>query len=263
MVPIRFPGFGSKIPAHFYDAAVLRQVQDKLGYRFRKLELLCEALSHRSYTQTADKPPFQSFERLEFLGDSVLGMLISDALFNIYKDRSEGELTKTKANLVNMYTLSKICGEITLNSYIRLSEEEEKSGGRERESIMADCLEAVIGAIYTDGGIKPAQKFVHKHFLTRMEEILSDQSLRNFKGELLELVQANCTLSVKYEILKTEGPDHLKKFTVAACLADKQLGKGRGNSKKEAEQHAAEQAIKELKKLKENKTDFFNKLEGK
>lgn len=249
MSALNFLGLGTtKVPAHFCSKRALNKLQDKLEYRFKKLELLGEALSHRSYTQTASNAPFQSYERLEFLGDSVLGMVVAEALFKKFDRMGEGELTKTKANLVNVHTLSKISHEITLNKYVRLSDEEEKAGGRERNSIIADCLEAVIGAIFLDGGIRAVRKFIRTHFLSRMSQIINDKSLRNYKGELLELIQSKTSQSPHYDVIKTEGPDHKKKFTVAVYLGSRKLGTGKGLNKKEAEQHAADQALKKLQK---------------
>jgi len=263
MSSFSFLGIGSKIPAHFCSKRQLTAIQEKLGYRFKRLELLGEALSHRSYTQTVENAPFQSYERLEFLGDSVLGMLVAEALFRDFGSMGEGELTKTKAALVNVYTLARIARGITLNNYVKISDEEEKAGGRERTSIIADCLEAVIGAIFLDGGIRSARKFIKNHFLQIMPDILNDQSLRNYKGDLLEMVQANSSLVPHYQIIKTEGPDHKKKFTVAVYLGDRKLGTGNGLNKKEAEQQAAKKGLEKLLQLTQGKSDFFDRLEVK
>jgi ribonuclease-3 len=263
MSAFSFLGFGSKVPAHFCRKRQLAKIQEKLGYRFKRLELLGEALSHRSYTQTVDKAPFQSYERLEFLGDSILGMLVAEALFKKFADMGEGSLTKTKAALVNVHTLSRIAREITLNNFVKLSEEEEKAGGRERNSIIADCLEAVIGAIFLDGGITAARKFIKTHFIKNMMHIINDQSLRNYKGDLLEIIQANSPLTPRYEVVRTEGPDHKKKFTVAVYLATRKLGAGSGLNKKEAEQHAARKGLLKLSKLIREDKDFFQKMEEK
>jgi ribonuclease III len=263
MSAFSFLGIGSRVPAHFCKKKDLTRVQDKLGYKFKNLELLGEALSHRSYTQTASNAPFQSYERLEFLGDSVLGMCIAEALFKKYSRKGEGDLTKTKANLVNVHTLSRISKEITLNKYVRLSDEEERAGGRDRMSIMADCLEAVIGAIFLDGGIRATRRFIKQHFLKNMEAIVNDQALRNYKGELLEFIQAKSVLSPHYEVLKTEGPDHQKKFTVAVLLAKKKLGTGRGLNKKEAEQQAAKKALAKIASMKKENKSLFPEVEEK
>lgn len=263
MFTFSFLGLGAKIPSHFLKKSTLNKIQDKLGYRFKNLVLLGEALSHRSYTQTVPKAPFPSYERLEFLGDSVLGMVVAEILFRKYDMMGEGELTKTKAILVNVHTLARISREIGINKFVKLSEEEDKAGGRERNSIIADCLEAVIGSIFLDGGIRPARKFIQTHFMKNLPEILNDQSLRNYKGELLELVQANSLLSPRYEILKTEGPDHMKKFTVGVYLGQKKIGTGHGLNKKEAEQHAAQKGLEKLAKLKKQNINFFHALEGK
>jgi len=264
MSALNFLGLGvSKVPTRFCTKRALNKLQEKLEYKFKNTAFLGEALSHRSYTQTVSDAPFQSYERLEFLGDSILGMVVAEALYRKFSSLGEGELTKTKANLVNEHTLSKISREITLNKYVKLSEEEEKAGGRERNSIIADCLEAVIGAIFLDGGIRAARKFVKSQFLSRFNEIVNDQELRNFKGELLELIQSKSSHAPRYEVLKTEGPDHKKKFTVAVFLVKHKLGSGKGLNKKEAEQHAARQALSNLKKINSENNDLFNKSEGK
>ncbi|MBD3383265.1 MAG: ribonuclease III [candidate division Zixibacteria bacterium] len=258
---LNFFGLGSKVPSHFYNRKTFRRIQKKLGHRFKQLELLAEALSHRSYTQTEPRAPFPSYERLEFLGDSVLGMIIAEELFKRFEPMEEGELTTTKAHLVNVHTLARISREIELNRYVRLSREEELAGGRERNSIIADCLEAIIGAIYLDGGIRSVRRFISSHFLAHMEEILNDQSLRNYKGELLERTQADAAISPRYEILKTEGPDHRKKFTVGVYINGQRLGTGSGMSKKEAEQHAARKGLRKLEKLVNEQKDFYDRLE--
>ncbi len=257
MSALSFLGLKNRIPAHFCSRKSLNRLQEKLGHKFKKLEYLGEAISHRSYTQTAPDAPFQSYERLEFLGDSVLGMVIAEALFKRFSPMGEGELTKTKANLVNVHTLSRISREIGLNKFVRLSDEEERAGGRERNSIVADCLEAVIGAIFLDGGIRAARKFIYHNFLENMDIILSDQALRNFKGELLELVQAHSVQSPRYEVIKTEGPDHNKKFTVAVFLNNTKLGTGSGHNKKEAEQHAARKGLQKLAKFEKQNKNIF------
>jgi ribonuclease-3 len=263
MSTFSFLGFGSRIPAHFLKKRTLNKIQEELGHKFKRPELLAEALSHRSYTQTDPKAPFPSYERLEFLGDSVLGMVVADSLFRKFGDLGEGELTKTKAILVNVHTLARISRIIGLNKAVKLSQEEERAGGRERNSIIADCLEAVIGAIFLDAGIRAARKFINAHFLKNMVDIMNDQSLRNYKGELLELVQAKSILSPRYEILKTEGPDHMKKFTVGVYLGNKKIGNGQGLNKKEAEQNAAKKGLEKLAKIKKQNLNFFHKLEEK
>jgi ribonuclease-3 len=217
------------------------------GYRFHNGSLLVEAMTHRSYVRiNSDNIP--SNERLEFLGDSVLGLLVADYLYKINPDYSEGDLTKAKAMLVNETTLSMVGRETGLNKFIYLSEDEEKSGGRERNSIVSDAMEAVIGAIYLDGGLMPARSFIRQTVLSYMGDVLADTDLYNYKGELLEYLQARGNRTPHYEIISETGPDHEKTFKVAVRTNGTITGTGTGLSKKEAEQRAAAKALKELKK---------------
>ncbi len=207
-----------------------------MGYRFRKLQLLDRALTHRSFvhapnngsgigrasgaelrqsTGSTREEGWAANERLEFLGDSVLGMVTSQFLFENFPGKSEGDLTKLKASLVSEATLGRIARSICLGKYLNLSEEEEKSGGRERTSIIADAYEAVIGAVYLDGGLAPTQKVIRDQILRRCLELTSDEAFYNYKGELLEYMQALGWGMPKYEVLVEKGPDHQKKFTIA------------------------------------------------
>jgi ribonuclease III len=180
------------------------------------------------------------------LGDSVLGMVISDQLYRDHPELREGELTKTKALLVNENTLASIGEEIGLNRYIQLSSDEERSGGRSRSSIVSDAVESVLGAIYLDGGLDPVREVILGIIYTRKDTILADKSLRNFKGELLELVQSRGNGMPHYDVVSERGPDHRKMFSVVVTVGDRVLGKGTGSSKKEAEQRAASVALKAL-----------------
>jgi ribonuclease III len=227
------------------DYESLRSVCDLLGYSFSDYSLLALGLSHRSYIRSRPEGG-DSYERLEFLGDSVLGLVISEQLYRDLEDESEGSLTKTKAMLVNETTLAQIGREIGLNTYIRLSPEEEKSGGRDRNSIIADAFEAVIGAIYLDGGIGPARDVVLNVIYSRRDSITSDLSQRNYKGDLLELVQARGEGVPKYDVISEAGPDHEKTFHVIVTVAGEKVGDGTGLSKKEAEQKAAAMALERI-----------------
>jgi ribonuclease-3 len=223
----------------------LNRVQDLVGYSFRRPQLLLLALTHRSYIRNGgDKQ--SSNERLEFLGDSVLGLVIAEKLFHDHFHKSEGDLTKLKAMLVNESTLAQIGQEISLNAYIRLSPEEHNSGGRERASIISDAFESVIGAVFLDGGFEAARDVVLRLIYTRKDSIITDRAQRNFKGELLELVQARGEGMPRYEIISEAGPDHEKVFDVAVTVSGRRLGEGAGLSKKEAEQKAAAQALEVL-----------------
>jgi len=228
------------------DTRHLEQLQSILGFRFRRHALLQQSLTHRSIVR-ARGGLIPSNERLEFLGDSVLGLVIADQLCHDHPDWPEGDLTKLKAMLVNEAALSRVGMEVGLNKYILLSSDEERSGGRERPSIVSDAFEAVIGAIYLDGGFEAARRTILECLYSRRDAIISDESQRNFKGELLELVQGQGGGSPQYEIISESGPDHDKVFSVAVWVGDNRLGEGSGPSKKEAEQRAACVALDRLR----------------
>jgi len=219
----------------------------KFGYRFQNVNLLVEALTHRSYIR-ANANDMPSNERLEFLGDSVLGLLVAGYLFRTNPDYTEGDLTKSKAMLVNENTLSMVGRETGLNKFIFLSEDEEAAGGRDRNSIVSDVMEAVIGAIYLDGGLKPARMFIRQTVLAYIGDVMADADQYNYKGELLEYLQARGDKTPHYEIISESGPDHEKTFKVAVRTNGVISGTGTGYSKKEAEQRAAAMALIELKK---------------
>ena len=232
----------------FRSKAGLKEgLEQRLGYKFRNKALLEEALIHRSFLKEAGKERNSSYERLEFLGDAVLGLSVSLYLFENFPDKDEGELTKLKATLVSEVNLSRRAKLISLGKYLHLSAEEEKSGGRSRPSILSDSYEALLGAIFLDGGLA-AEQFIQAHLLKNLKETAEDKSMHNYKGELLELLQAEGEGIPKYEVLEEEGPDHQKMFTIGVYSKGKVLGTGKGLSKKEAEQNAAKMALEELEK---------------
>ncbi|MFQ5606549.1 MAG: ribonuclease III [Candidatus Zixiibacteriota bacterium] len=215
-------------------------------YDFTDESLLLEALVHRSYIRTDEGAGRSSYERLEFLGDSVLGLIVSEELYRTYTEYSEGELTKLKSLLVNEVSLARIGREAGLGKFVLLSSEEERSGGRERQSILADCFEAVLGAIYLDSSLETARSLVKRLILSRADEILADKSQVNYKGRLLELLQSEGVGSPAYEVVDEEGPDHRKIFQVVIKFKGERLGMGQGMTKKVAEQMAAMQALERL-----------------
>lgn len=231
----------------------MAEFNGEFGYLFSHSGLLVEALTHRSYIYSATNSA-RSNERLEFLGDSVLGLIVSEHLFRTHPDFAEGDLTKTKALLVNEITLSKVAIESKLNRFVLMSPEEEKSGGRERNSIVSDAVEAVIGAIYVDGGLESARQFIRGAILSRSREILSDATQRNYKGELLELMQSKGQEPPYYEVVSEEGPDHEKIFTVVVRTNGEITGTGMGSSKKEAEQQAACLSLQKIKPDNDNQS---------
>ncbi|MBR1824714.1 MAG: ribonuclease III [Ruminococcus sp.] len=216
------------------------EFEEIIGYKFKNTELLEQALSHSSYANER-KRPNGSNERLEFLGDSVLSIVVSDYLYKNL-NVAEGELTKMRASLVCEKSLFVFAQKIRLGEFIRLGKGEENTGGRERPSIVSDAFEAVIAAIYLDGGLEPAAK----HILRFMPEDIKRTKkpvLSDFKTLLQEVVQKNPEEKVEYVLIGEEGPDHNKRFVVEVCLNSQVIGKGKGRSKKEAEQLAAKEAL--------------------
>jgi ribonuclease-3 len=227
-----------------YNKDPLQQVQELIGYRFHDESLLKMSLTHRSYSHASDRDMLSN-ERLEFLGDSVLDLIIAEQLYRDHPEMNEGELTKTKALMVSESTLAEIGSEIQLNKYLLLALEEERAGGRERASIISDSIESVIAAVFLDGGIEAAREMVLRLIYSCKEDLIADASRRNFKGELLELVQARGEGFPRYEVVSETGPDHEKIFTVNVYVAGEKVGNGSGSTKKEAEQKAAALALEQ------------------
>lgn len=218
----------------------IRKFEETIGYTFKNKELIRHALSHSSYANER-KLPGGSNERLEFLGDSVLSIVVSDYLYK-NMNVAEGELTKIRASLVCEKSLHIFAKQIDLGEFLLLGKGEENTGGRERPSILADAFEAVIAAIYLDGGMEAAAK----HILRFMpEDVLQEKKpvFSDFKTVLQEVVQKNPEEKVEYVLIGEEGPDHNKRFVVEVCLNSQVIGKGKGRSKKEAEQLAAKEAL--------------------
>ncbi len=226
----------------------MKQTQENLeqviGYQFCDKKLLTQALTHSSYANEHRMDKLCCNERLEFLGDAVLEVLSSDFLFHRFPDMPEGNLTKTRASMVCEPTLAYCAREISLGEYLLLGKGEDATGGRMRESIVSDALEAVIGAIYLDGGLANAKEFIYRFVLNDMEH---KQLFYDSKTILQELVQSMGEEPLSYEILKEEGPDHNKVFEVRAMLGSREIGRGSGRTKKAAEQTAAYKAILTLK----------------
>ena len=219
-------------------------LEEKLGYEFRDPALLENALTHSSCANES-RGRLQSNERLEFLGDSILGMVVADHLYRNHPDLPEGELTRTRAALVCEDSLVEVAEALRLGEYLHLGKGEEAGGGRKRPSIQADAVEAVLAAVYLDGGIGSARKIVQQYILGREVEGLT--SPRDYKTALQELVQRESGQVLKYRLTGEEGPDHDKRFFVEVDLNGEMAGRGKGHSKKEAEQMAAKAAIAKLK----------------
>ena len=219
-------------------------LEEKLGYEFRDPALLENALTHSSCANES-RGRLQSNERLEFLGDSILGMVVADHLYRNHPDLPEGELTRTRAALVCEDSLVEVAEALRLGEYLHLGKGEEAGGGRKRPSIQADAVEAVLAAVYLDGGIGSARKIVQQYILCREVEGLT--SPRDYKTALQELVQRESGQVLKYRLTGEEGPDHDKRFFVEVDLNGEVAGRGKGHSKIEAEQMAAKAAIAKLK----------------
>jgi len=230
----------------FAKSSELGKLERIISYHFKNSSLASQALSHRSAIRESSKGQLRSNERLEFLGDAVLGMVVSLFLYEKFPEKKEGELTKLKAVLVSEATLSRIGKEMNLGYSLHLSEEENKSGGRERSSIIADAYEALIGAVFLDGGLGSAKKMIEKHLLSKHWELTTDEEHFNYKGELLEYLQSFGWGMPKYEVVEEKGPDHQKRFTIDVFAQDKKMGRGIGKNKKEAEQKAAKKALERI-----------------
>ena len=218
-------------------------LEEKLGYTFQSPELLENALTHSSCANHRGTG-LTSNERLEFLGDSVLGMVVADYLFRTHPDMPEGELTRTRSALVCEESLVEVAQALGLGEYLKLGKGEEAGGGRHRPSIQADAVEAVLAAVYLDGGIGSARKIIQKFILSR--EVAGLTKPRDYKTALQELVQRESGQVLAYQLVGEEGPDHDKRFFVEVDLNGTPVGSGQGRSKKEAEQMAAKAAIGKL-----------------
>jgi ribonuclease-3 len=227
----------------------LRDVEAKIGYRFRNKDYLVESLTHRS-TLGELSPGEESvtYERLEFLGDSVLAMITSDYLVRNFPDENEGQLTKKKSLLVSKSVLSKKAEILALKHHIIMSENALKGGVADQDSVQTALLEAVIGAIYTDGGVDKARAFVEDKILSDVDEILEHTDHINYKSHLQEWTQSRFKSYPNYRVRSTIGPEHDKIFLVEVQVAGRIVGKGRGRSKKDAEQMAAKEALNVLRK---------------
>ena len=217
-------------------------LEKRLGYHFQRPELLSEALNHSSYANE-HKGSLGSNERLEFLGDSVLGFVSAEYLFQRHKGLPEGALTRMRAALVCEQSLFEVAKEIELGRYLKLGRGEESGGGRHRQSILADAVEAVFAAVYLDGGIEPARELIVRVLLSRAP---AAEERKDYKTTLQEVVQRRSGQVLTYNMVAESGPDHNKTFLFEVKLNGRSLGQGSGHSKKEAEQAAAKDALKNM-----------------
>lgn len=225
---------------------MLSDLEKNLGYAFHNQKLLENALTHSSYANEKWKNGLASNERLEFLGDSVLSVVISENIYNNYSHLSEGEMTKFRANVVCEASLEKCASRLKVGQYLLLGKGEENSGGRNRTSILSDAVEALIGAIYIDGGFENAKKFVLDQMKKIIEESIKGEIFMDYKTQLQEIIQKSNEQTITYEIIGEKGPDHSKVFVSQVKLDNEVIGVGEGRTKKEAEQMAAKASLKKI-----------------
>ncbi len=225
---------------------MIKELEKAIGYRFRNITLLQNALAHSSYANERWHNSLMSNERLEFFGDSILGMVVADHLYRNFPDRPEGELTRMRADMVCEPSLAQIAHRIGLGEHLLLGKGEEQGGGRSRESILADAVESVIAACYLDGGMDAAVGFVQRFVLSNVP--VNKLKNADYKTALQELVQQKKNQILAYQLIGESGPDHDKQFQVELTLNGTVVGTGIGSSKKRAEQEAARIALEALSK---------------
>ena len=224
----------------------MKELEKKLNYTFRNKALLEEAVCHSSYANEHRAEGLSSNERLEFLGDSVLGFVTAEFLFAQHPDLPEGDLTRIRAALVCEQSLYEVARHLELGAYLKLGRGEESGGGRTRTSILADATEAVFAAVYLDGGISAASELIHRCVLDAEREEVVEERRRDYKTALQELVQRQADQVLTYRMAGEQGPDHDKTFAAEVLLNGNPIGSGSGHSKKEAEQAAAKSALERL-----------------
>ena len=228
------------------------EIQHKIDYEFKNIQLLYQAMAHSSYINDHKMNKLNSNERLEFLGDSVLELISSEFLYEQYPEKPEGELTKLRASLVSEGPLAQVARQLCLGDYILLSHGEERMGGKNRDSITSDAVEALLGAIYLDGGIDEARRFTYRFILNDIEK---KQLFYDSKTVLQEIVQKYHLGTLSYNLIREEGPDHDKMYEVNDVMDGKVIGNGRGRTKKNAQQKAAYAAIRTIGKSETGKTN--------
>ena len=215
----------------------INTLEKRIGYKFKDEKLIIEALTHKSYKQPYDN------ERLEFLGDAVLDLIVGEYLYKKFSRSDEGKLSKIRASLVNETGFDKLARALNLGEYILLSNAEDNNGGREKPSLLSNAFEAIIGAIYLEDGLKTAERIAIELIESNYEEISLDSLFRDFKTTLQELTQARFGVTPEYKVISSRGPDHLKEFEVGVFIQDKEYARAIGKSKKIAQQEAAKEAV--------------------
>jgi len=225
---------------------IIEGLESKTGYTFKDKSKLLLAVTHSSYANEKRHEALQSNERIEFLGDAVLNIITSEYIYNHFTQLPEGEMTKLRASIVCESSLTKCAAKISLGDYLLLGKGEEHTGGRTRPSILSDAFEALIGAIFLDGGIKEAGDFVLKIMNDMLKDLKNNDTFIDYKTEFQEIVQKSGEQKIVYRIVEEKGPDHNKIFVAELSLNNTALGRGEGRSKKEAEQNAAKAALAKL-----------------
>lgn len=220
------------------------KLEDKLDLEFNDQDLLIQAFIHRSYLNEHPDFELDDNERLEFLGDAVLELVVTNYLFKNYPEKPEGDLTNWRAALVNADRLSEVAREVGLNDFLLLSEGESKQRGKARDYILADVVEALLGAIYLDRGFKECQNFVEEHIIEKLPKIIEEGLYKDSKSLFQEKAQEQVSITPTYKVLEEWGPDHEKHFEVGVFLDDEKVAEGEGSSKLEAEEEAAEKGLK-------------------
>ncbi|MFA0775027.1 MAG: hypothetical protein THHGLFOP_000529 [Candidatus Fervidibacter sp.] len=226
----------------------LRTFCEQLGISFRRLDLLNIALTHPSFCAEFNQGSVPSNQRLEFLGDAVLGLVVSDYLYHAYPEMDEGQLTRIKAVSVSEPVLYGVAKKLGIGQYLLLGKGEERMGGRDRPSVLADAFEALVGAMYLDRGLKTTAEFVLKHLKSRIRLVERDRLILDFKSRLQEFTQSRYHTVPTYHLLRAVGPEHMKTFVTEVRIQGIPVGRGKGHSKKEAEQEAARAALRKLLK---------------
>jgi len=236
----------SKATATAEQGPNLSLLQTALGLKFKDPSLLQQALVHRSYLNEAHLPAPESNERLEFLGDAVLGLIVSHKLYSDFPDLSEGELTQLRSSLIRWETLAQIAERLSLGDYLLLGRGEKLTGGQERPSNLASAFEAIVGAALVDSGLAKTRAFVLRSLKPELARLTAGKVALDSKSRLQQLVQTRWQTTPSYRTVAAEGPDHAKVFTVEAMVGDRALGLGQGRSKKEAETKAAQEALEAI-----------------
>jgi ribonuclease-3 len=233
------------MPGDSVSAPRTAALEAALGHTFANPRLLVDALTHRSYVHEFAAPDVVSNERLEFLGDAALGIVASDLLYTAHPESSEGELTRLRAALVRASTLAAFARHLDLSPYLRLGRGEDATGGRERELLLARAFEALIGAVYVDGGLEAVRRTLDPLLHGELRRVTSQQTLKDDKSRLQEVAQARIGVTPTYRVVSESGPSHDRLFVVEVALGDRIAGRGEGRSKRQAEQQAAADALQD------------------